>query len=165
MKKKNVPGGKKIICSVLSEEKDSLLKPCRRNIREVTVTAVSFLPVILPQLGNIDVHTVAKKPKDKITIDHIFPVHCMEKYPAVRKRAALLGIHGSNDMKNLCTACMRCNQKKRDQNGNLDFERISRKTAMVLAASENTYGDIGGFCVIPGAKKYICQCYNEPVRM
>lgn len=37
-----------------------------------------FLPVILPQLGNTDVHTVAKKPKDKITIDHIFPVHCME---------------------------------------------------------------------------------------
>lgn len=89
------------------------MKPCRRNIREVTVTAVSFLPVILPQLGNIDVHTVAKKPKDKITIDHIFPVHCMEKYPAVRKRAALFGIHGSNDMKNLCTACMRCNQKKK----------------------------------------------------
>ena len=53
-----------------------------------------------------------KKPKDKITIDHIFPVHCMEEYPAVRRRAALLGIHGSNDMKNLCTACMRCNQKK-----------------------------------------------------
>lgn len=61
-----------------------------------------------------------KKPKDKITIDHIFPVHCMEKYPAVRKRAALFGIHGSNDMKNLCTACMRCNQKKRSENGNLD---------------------------------------------
>ena len=42
--------------------------------------------------------------------------------------------------------------EKRDQNGNLDFERISRKTAMVLAAAENTYGDTGGFCVIPGAK-------------
>ena len=118
MKKKNVPGGKKIICSVLAEEKDSLLKPCRRNIREVTVTAVSFLPVILPQLGNTDVHTVAKKkPKGKITIDHIFPVHCMEKYPAVRKRAALFGIHGSNDMKNSCTACMRCNQKKEAKMG------------------------------------------------
>ena len=58
-----------------------------------------------------------KKPKDKITIDHIFPVHCMEKYPAVRKRAALFGIHGSNDMKNLCTACMRCNQKKEAKMG------------------------------------------------
>lgn len=42
--------------------------------------------------------------------------------------------------------------EKRDQNGNLDFERISRKTAMVLAASENPYGDTGGFCAIPWAK-------------
>ena len=58
-----------------------------------------------------------KKPKDKITIDHIFPVHCMEEYPAVRRRAALFGIHGSNDMKNLCTACMRCNQKKEAKMG------------------------------------------------
>ena len=58
-----------------------------------------------------------KKPKDKITIDHIFPVHCMEKYPAVRRRAALFGIHGSNDMKNLCTAGMRFNQKKEAKMG------------------------------------------------
>lgn len=73
-----------------------------------------FLPVILPQLGNIDVHTVAKKPKDKITIDHIFPVHCMEKYPAVRKRAALFGIHGSNDMKTyVLPVCGAIRKKKR----------------------------------------------------
>lgn len=115
--KKNVPGGKKIICSVLAEEKDSLLKPCRRNIREVTVTAVSFC---LSSFRNWEIPMCIlwqKKPKDKITIDHIFPVHCMEKYPAVRKRAALFGIHGSNDMKNLCTACMRCNQKKEAKMG------------------------------------------------
>ena len=60
MKKRIVPAGKNHM-QRFSREKDSLLKPCRRNIREVTVTAVSFLPVILPQLGNIDVHTVAKK--------------------------------------------------------------------------------------------------------
>ena len=41
----------------------------------------------------------------------------MEEYPAVRRRAALFGIHGSNDMKNLCTACMRCNQKKEAKMG------------------------------------------------
>ena len=47
--------------------------------------------------------------------------------------------------------------EKRDQNGNLDFERISRKTAMVLAASENTYGDTGVFCAISRAKNiYAC---------
>mgnify|MGYP000506048095 CR=1 FL=1 len=118
MKKKNVPGGKKIICSVLAEEKDSLLKLCRRNIREVTVTAVSFFACHPSATGKYRcAYCGKKKPKDKITIDHIFPVHCMEKYPAVRKRAALFGIHGSNDMKNLCTACMRCNQKKEAKMG------------------------------------------------
>lgn len=35
----------------------------------------------------------------------------------MRRRAALFGIHGSNDMKNLCTACMRCNQKKEAKMG------------------------------------------------
>lgn len=42
--------------------------------------------------------------------------------------------------------------EKRSENGNLDSERLSWKTAMVLAASENTYGDTGGFCAIPRAK-------------
>lgn len=42
--------------------------------------------------------------------------------------------------------------EKRSENGNLDSERLSWKTAMVLAASENTYGDTGDFCVIPRAK-------------
>lgn len=55
-----------------------------------------------------------KKPKDKITIDHIFPVHCMEEYPAVRRRAALLGIHGSNDMKTyVLPVCGAIRKKKR----------------------------------------------------
>ena len=42
--------------------------------------------------------------------------------------------------------------EKRSENGNLDFQRLSWKTAMVLAASENPYGDTGGFCAIPRAK-------------
>ena len=53
-----------------------------------------------------------KLEREKITIDHIFPVHCMEEYPAVRKRAALFGIRGSNDLKNLVPACRRCNLRK-----------------------------------------------------
>lgn len=98
-----------------------------------------------------------KKPKDKITIDHIFPVHCMEKYPAVRKRAALFGIHGSNDMKKLMYCLYAVQSEKRSENGNLDSERLSWKTALVLAASENTYGDTGVFCAISRAKNiYAC---------
>ena len=34
-----------------------------------------------------------KKPKDKITIDHIFPVHCMEKYPARSAMTSLSSAH------------------------------------------------------------------------
>ena len=53
-----------------------------------------------------------KLAREKITIDHIFPVHCREEYPAVRRRAALFGIRGSNDLKNLVPACRRCNLRK-----------------------------------------------------
>ena len=114
MKKRNVPDGKKIICSVIAEEGILHLKQCQRSIREAAITVAFFLQSI----GKYRcAYCGKKKPKDKITIDHIFPVHCMEKYPAVRKRAALFGIHGSNDMKNLCTACMRCNQKKEAKMG------------------------------------------------
>ena len=46
------------------------------------------------------------------TVDHIFPIHEMETSAAVRRRAALHGIKGSNDVKNLCAACRRCNLRK-----------------------------------------------------
>ena len=47
--------------------------------------------------------------------------------------------------------------EKRSENGNLDSERLSWKTALVLAASENTYGDTGVFCAISRAKNiYAC---------
>lgn len=74
----------------------------------------------------------------------------------MRRRAALFGIHGSNDMKTyvlpVCGAI-----RKRSENGNLDSERLYWKTALVLAASENTYGDTGVFCAISRAKNiYAC---------
>lgn len=118
MKKRNVPDGKKIICSVIAEEGILHLKQCQRSIREAAITVAVFFAKHPSPTGKYRcAYCGKKKPKDKITIDHIFPVHCMEKYPAVRKRAALFGIHGSNDMKNLCTACMRCNQKKEAKMG------------------------------------------------
>ena len=79
----------------------------------------------------------------------------MEKYPAVRKRAALFGIHGSNEKLMYCLYAVQ--SEKRSENGNLDSERLSWKTALVLAASENTYGDTGVFCAISRAKNiYAC---------
>ena len=47
--------------------------------------------------------------------------------------------------------------EKRSDNGNLDSERLSWKTALVLAASENTYGDTGVYCAIYRAKN-IYEC-------
>ena len=61
MKKRNVPDGKKIICSVLAEERDSLLKPCRRNIREAAITVAFFLQSIHHLPENTGVHTVGKR--------------------------------------------------------------------------------------------------------
>lgn len=61
MKKKNVPGGKKIICSVLAEEKDSHLKQCQRSIREAAITVAFFLQSIHHLPENTGVHTVGKR--------------------------------------------------------------------------------------------------------
>lgn len=61
MKKKNVPGGKKIICSVLAEEKDSLLKQCQRNIREAAIIVAVFLQSIHHQPESTGVHTAGKR--------------------------------------------------------------------------------------------------------
>ena len=49
--------------------------------------------------------------------------------------------------------------EKRSENGNLDSERLYWKTALVLAASENTYGDTGVFLCYISGEKYICLWY------
>lgn len=42
MKKRNVPDGKKIICSVIAEEGILHLKQCQRSIREAAITVAVF---------------------------------------------------------------------------------------------------------------------------
>lgn len=100
-----------------------------------------------------------KKTKDKITIDHIFPVHCMEEYPAVRRRAALLGICGSNDMKNLCTACMRCNQKKEAKMGIWILKGFLGKQPWYWPLRRILTVILVFLCYISG-EKYICLWYG-----
>ena len=46
MKKRNVPDGKKIICSVIAEEGILHLKQCQRSIREAAITVAFFLQSI-----------------------------------------------------------------------------------------------------------------------
>lgn len=45
MKKRNVPDGKKIICSVIAEEGILHLKQCQRSIREAAITVAFFCKV------------------------------------------------------------------------------------------------------------------------
>lgn len=63
MKKRNVPDGKKIICSVIAEEGILHLKQCQRSIREAAITVAVFLQSIHHQPENIGVHTVGKEDK------------------------------------------------------------------------------------------------------
>lgn len=59
--KRNVPDGKKIICSVIAEEGILHLKQCQRSIREAAITVAFFLQSIHHLPENTGVHTVAKK--------------------------------------------------------------------------------------------------------
>lgn len=87
-------------------EKNKMFHFCRRNRNE-------FFAKNKTVSGRYRCAYCGRKlAREKITIDHIFPVHCMEEYPAVRRRAALFGIRGSNDLKNLVPACSRCNLRK-----------------------------------------------------
>lgn len=61
MKKRNVPDGKKIICSVIAEEGILHLKQCQRSIREAAITVAFFLQSIHHLPENTGVHTVEKK--------------------------------------------------------------------------------------------------------
>lgn len=46
------------------------------------------------------------------TVDHLFPVHKLTHRQDVRDMAALFGIHGANESKNLVCACRSCNSRK-----------------------------------------------------
>lgn len=50
--------------------------------------------------------------KDKVTIDHIIPVKKMSDSKKIRRYAKTFGVFETNDLKNLCSACKRCNQRK-----------------------------------------------------
>ena len=92
-------------------EKNHMQRYCRR--RNLTFEAV---PTQYTRSSNYRSLFFAKYPSPT---GKYRCAYCGKKKPkdAVRKRAALFGIHGSNDMKNLCTACMRCNQKKEAKMG------------------------------------------------
>ena len=88
----------------------------KRYLRSIPGAAVTGLSIFRENPSRAGIYRCVycgrKLPKEKITVDHIFPIHEMETSAAVRRRAALHGIKGSNDVKNLCAACRRCNLRK-----------------------------------------------------
>lgn len=108
-------------------EKNKMFHFCRR--RKLSLDAVptqytrsrnyrnEFLQKIKQYPGDTGARTAEENWQGEDHNRPYFPVHCMEEYPAVRRRAALFGIRGSNDLKNLVPACRRCNLRKGTQMG------------------------------------------------
>lgn len=54
---------------------------------------------------------------EKLTVDHIIPVDKVKKTTRAKIMMKLFGITDVNELKNLCSACKRCNSKKRAKMG------------------------------------------------
>ena len=93
-----------------------------------------------------------KLAREKITIDHIFSVHCMDEHLAVRRRAALFGIRGSNDLKNLVPDNIL--EKGWISKGNHNFLRLTRiMESLQLFELDNHYKALKE-CLLVIAAKY-----------
>lgn len=56
-------------------------------------------------------------PTEKVTVDHIFPVNKMSYSRKTRLVARIFGIKETNEFRNLCAACEKCNSRKRAKTG------------------------------------------------
>ncbi len=54
---------------------------------------------------------------DKVTVDHIIPIHKVQKSYYAKTLLKLFGSKSVNDTSNLCVACFKCNRKKSDKMG------------------------------------------------
>lgn len=55
--------------------------------------------------------------KDKLTIDHLYPVNKAKRSTYIQKKLKSQGLSGINDVRNLVPACRKCNQRKSDKMG------------------------------------------------
>lgn len=60
-------------------------------------------------------------PKEKITIDHLYPVNKVSQNEKLQKRLKKRGIDSLNDTSNLVAACFSCNRQKSDKTGKWIF--------------------------------------------
>lgn len=69
--------------------------------------------------------------KEKMTIDHIYPVHLASSDIKTRKRMKKAGLSGVNDIRNLVPACYGCNKRKGTRTGGWVIKgRIGRKQGL-----------------------------------
>ena len=110
-KKRIAPNAKETKCFVSVKEKIFLLKQFQPGIPEAEITGMFFLAKP-DNIWKISMCIVEGKKQRKKSQLIIFPVHEMEQSVTVRRSAALFGIRGSNDLKNLVPACRKCNLRK-----------------------------------------------------
>lgn len=79
----------------------------------------TFFANINPAFGNTYFCAYCGKPvgKEKITVDHLFPVGKVSRDIRLQKRIRWFGIKDVNSAKNLVPACSRCNQAKSTKMG------------------------------------------------
>lgn len=58
-----------------------------------------------------------KFPKEKITIDHVYPVSPISKHVELQKKLQRKGIENVNSQNNLVPACWKCNKRKGEKMG------------------------------------------------
>jgi 5-methylcytosine-specific restriction endonuclease McrA len=56
-------------------------------------------------------------PKEKITVDHLYPANKVSQNEKLQKRLKKQGIDSLNDTSNLVAACFCCNRRKSDKTG------------------------------------------------
>lgn len=56
-------------------------------------------------------------PKEKITVDHLYPVNKVSQNEKLQRRLQKHGIDSLNDTSNLVAACFSCNRQKSDKTG------------------------------------------------
>ena len=86
-----------------------------------------------PQIGNKYICSYCGKllSKDKVTVDHLYPVKRVREEPRLQRKLRKMGIHDVNDPRNLVPSCSKCNAKKAAKMGLwIFYGKIGQSTAL-----------------------------------
>lgn len=86
-----------------------------------------------PQIGNKYICSYCGRllTKDKVTVDHLYPVKRVREEPGLQKKLRKMGIHDVNDPRNLVPSCSKCNAKKAAKMGRwIFYGKIGQSTIL-----------------------------------